>query len=464
MIELKIVNGFKNGGFLGMSFQRSRSTIKKPKPSWGISQHQSSPNPLLSRKTDPAVTQTNQNNPSGANFDFSTLNILPPNSSQTTPLQKSPAPTTFGEMVLQRQALQRQSKNPENSHTPTVQAEFEQNLESSKGGGTPLDQPLRAKLEPRMGADFSGVKVHTDSNADQLNQSIQAKAFTTGQDIFFRQGEYNPNSQEGQKLIAHELTHTMQQNPATIQRKQNGGALAKAGSTDDIKKLMIIQDIAERVKMIRGNGLQSSLGLYGITEKGRQSLAETNDFPSAYFKEWLLKLGNFDSSIKTLGKEVVKGFVKPKKGQKQQGIKTGLWTRANLHQAKKSFNNAVSRMRWGETKVVGQDENRRDIKKYSPMRKFGIFLNSTLGQYGKMSLKAGSKEYAIMIRSSSSYQELMVAYDQCREQMEGNLASQMKQVSPEGIIDYYATAIAMDAMSAMQNLSELEVDEELMKD
>jgi hypothetical protein len=62
-----------------------------------------------------------------------------------------------------------------------------------------------------MGADFSGVKVHTDTQSDQLNQSIQAKAFTTGQDVFFRQGEYQPESRSGQELIAHELTHVMQQ-------------------------------------------------------------------------------------------------------------------------------------------------------------------------------------------------------------------------------------------------------------
>jgi hypothetical protein len=69
-----------------------------------------------------------------------------------------------------------------------------------------------------MGADFSGVKVHTDSQSDQLNQSIQAKAFTTGQDVFFRQGAYEPSSRGGQELIAHELTHVVQQNGGAVQR------------------------------------------------------------------------------------------------------------------------------------------------------------------------------------------------------------------------------------------------------
>jgi hypothetical protein len=67
-------------------------------------------------------------------------------------------------------------------------------------------------MEQAFGADFSGVKVHTDGQSDQLNQSIQARAFTTGQDIFFRQGQYEPGSKGGQELLAHELTHVVQQN------------------------------------------------------------------------------------------------------------------------------------------------------------------------------------------------------------------------------------------------------------
>ena len=103
-------------------------------------------------------------------------------------------------------SIQRKSK-------PNVQADFEQNLNQAKGGGSPLDKAFRAKVEPAMGADFSEVKVHTDSDADKLSKAIQAKAFTTQKDIFFRQGEYEPESRGGQELLAHELTHVVQQNP-----------------------------------------------------------------------------------------------------------------------------------------------------------------------------------------------------------------------------------------------------------
>ena len=95
---------------------------------------------------------------------------------------------------------------------PNIQTDFEQNLNQAKGGGSPLDKAFRAKVEPAMGADFSEVKVHTSSEADKLSKAIQAKAFTTGKDIFFRQGEYEPGSKGGQELLAHELTHVVQQN------------------------------------------------------------------------------------------------------------------------------------------------------------------------------------------------------------------------------------------------------------
>jgi ppGpp synthetase/RelA/SpoT-type nucleotidyltranferase len=74
-------------------------------------------------------------------------------------------------------------------------------------------------MEQAFGADFSQVKVHTDSESDKLNKSIQAKAFTTGKDIFFKKGEYQPDSKPGQELLAHELTHVVQQNGNQVQAK-----------------------------------------------------------------------------------------------------------------------------------------------------------------------------------------------------------------------------------------------------
>ncbi|MEM7581260.1 MAG: DUF4157 domain-containing protein [Cyanobacteria bacterium P01_A01_bin.80] len=91
-------------------------------------------------------------------------------------------------------------------------------INSARGGGQPLAPRLQTQMGQAMGADFSGVRVHTDAQSDRLNQSLQAKAFTTGQDVFFRQGAYQPGSRGGQKLIAHELTHVVQQNGGAVRQ------------------------------------------------------------------------------------------------------------------------------------------------------------------------------------------------------------------------------------------------------
>lgn len=98
--------------------------------------------------------------------------------------------------------------------------EIETSLKSSKGGGTPLPSTTQNEMSEGFGADFSNVKIHTGSQAVQMNQDLGAHAFTNGSDIYFNQGKFNPESKEGKHLLAHELTHTVQQGASgnTIQR------------------------------------------------------------------------------------------------------------------------------------------------------------------------------------------------------------------------------------------------------
>ncbi|QJB28755.1 eCIS core domain-containing protein [Limnospira fusiformis] len=112
-----------------------------------------------------------------------------------------------------------------------VSADFESSLRREKGGGQPLDENLQSQMGRAMGADFGGVRIHQNSPANQLNQSIQAKAFTTGKDIFFKQGEYQPESRGGQKLIAHELTHVVQQGGVN-----NSGSVQRFNSSKEERK------------------------------------------------------------------------------------------------------------------------------------------------------------------------------------------------------------------------------------
>ena len=93
---------------------------------------------------------------------------------------------------------------------------------------------LRNMMESGFGQDFSHVRLHCDSEAASLSSSIHAKAFTHGSDIYFNQGQFSPYTSEGQKLMAHELTHVVQ-GTGTVERKYSAIAAEKAIKPFDFK-------------------------------------------------------------------------------------------------------------------------------------------------------------------------------------------------------------------------------------
>jgi hypothetical protein len=113
-------------------------------------------------------------------------------------------------------------------------------VEASRGGGAPLPAPVRQYMEPRFGADFSGVRLHTGPAAAQLATGLQANAFTYGRDIWFGAGQYRPDTNDGRTLIAHELAHTIQQG-GVIQRSASAAPVVERSEAihrsiwDDIK-------------------------------------------------------------------------------------------------------------------------------------------------------------------------------------------------------------------------------------
>ena len=123
------------------------------------------------------------------------------------------------EETLQQQPLQRKGDAAMAAPMPV-----ESSIAGARGQGQGLDNGTRGKMEGAFGTDFSSVRVHTDERADGLNRSLQSRAFATGKDIFFKSGEFNPGSRGGQELLAHELTHVVQQNSQRdkgIQLKRN---------------------------------------------------------------------------------------------------------------------------------------------------------------------------------------------------------------------------------------------------
>jgi hypothetical protein len=84
-------------------------------------------------------------------------------------------------------------------------------INTSRGGGSKMPENTLSFMESRFGADFSDIKIHTDTNAVQMSRELNAQAFTVGRDIYFNSGKYAPDSDSGRHLLAHELTHTVQQ-------------------------------------------------------------------------------------------------------------------------------------------------------------------------------------------------------------------------------------------------------------
>ncbi|MEO6548951.1 MAG: DUF4157 domain-containing protein, partial [Ferruginibacter sp.] len=127
--------------------------------------------------------------------------------------------------------IQRSGRGP-----PTSSIPFEQTLSSSKGGGSGLPGDTRQFMESRFNADFSGVRIHTGSTAESLSTNIHAQAFTHGNDIYFNSGKFTPNSTEGNTLLAHELTHTIQQGASKSNNNTAGQVSTKISRKNIIQR------------------------------------------------------------------------------------------------------------------------------------------------------------------------------------------------------------------------------------
>jgi hypothetical protein len=155
--------------------------------------------------------------------------------------------------LVQRQAEEEEEvQTKSNLQPPTcnLQASFdagpniESRLAASRGSGSPLPGEVRAAMEPRFGADFGGVRVHTGGEADQLNRQLSAQAFTHGQDIYMAAGKYAPGTTAGNRLLAHELTHVVQQTGKQV------GQVKGVASRAVIQRVLSLEDIIAALKNI----------------------------------------------------------------------------------------------------------------------------------------------------------------------------------------------------------------------
>jgi hypothetical protein len=156
--------------------------------------------------------------------------------------------------------LQRQAEEPEEeeeeeepiqakaagSRAMEVSAGLEADINAARGGGQSLPSSVRSSVEPQLGHDFSQVHIHTDARADKLSQQLGARAFTSKNDVFFRDGAYQPGSDSGRGLIAHELTHVVQQGAARVSRQAAETEEATAKSKEEVQKEL--KDAVDKLK------------------------------------------------------------------------------------------------------------------------------------------------------------------------------------------------------------------------
>ena len=152
--------------------------------------------------------------------------LINPESHQTPALRKDEADSGGAEALMNGRtdaltpaAVMHLQKTAGNA---TVSAALEEQETSpvkdvvGSGGGAPLDKDTRGLMESRLGADFSDVRVHTDAKASESAQSVQAYAYTVGSDVVFQSGKYEPESDSGKRMLAHELTHVVQQRSGPV--------------------------------------------------------------------------------------------------------------------------------------------------------------------------------------------------------------------------------------------------------
>ena len=118
-------------------------------------------------------------------------------------------------------------------------------LDVVSGGGATLDEPVRRDMESRMGHDFSDVRVHTDAAADHSARSVSAHAYTVGSNIVFQRGAYDPGSTAGRTLLAHELTHVVQQRSGPVDGTATGSGVRVSDPSDRFEQAAAAN--AERV-------------------------------------------------------------------------------------------------------------------------------------------------------------------------------------------------------------------------
>lgn len=146
----------------------------------------------------------------------------------------------------------------------------------NSSGGKPLPSSINQHMSNSIGFDFSAVRVHTDSNAQQMNQHLHSKAFTYGNDVYFNQNQYQPSKPQGEHLLAHELTHVVQQDGGAqlIQKQDAPGPPSEIPLNSDVGAFWFRANENGRIEFVYGTPKMPLMGERGAgfrCEDGRCS-------------------------------------------------------------------------------------------------------------------------------------------------------------------------------------------------
>jgi hypothetical protein len=153
--------------------------------------------------------------------------------------------------------------------------ELQATLDSSKGSGEAMDDETKSEMEEKMNADLSDVRIHTGAKAHDMSEGINAKAFTHGQDIYFKNGNYDPQSKEGKSLLAHELAHTRQQKGGLARMVQRGADDANDEASEELFTTNVVGTNV-KVKIGPGKETASNTKLIPIEDRRSQLLNSFN--------------------------------------------------------------------------------------------------------------------------------------------------------------------------------------------
>ncbi|NTU52249.1 MAG: DUF4157 domain-containing protein [Chlorobiaceae bacterium] len=192
--------------------------------------------------------------------------------------------------------------------------DLESRLHGSKGQGTPMDDKTRGEMERGFGQSFGGVSIHTGAEAARLSSDLNAQAFTHGSDIYFAEGKYDPGSSSGKHLLAHELTHTVQQRDG-LQRQmvQRDESLQDVGGAkepiDFDKQIITLPEISLPKAKDRGsNPKLSPPFVYPKGYERKNSYKDVDDESSSKQQQDVWKLGvkdGIDAKVQDLKQKAV---------------------------------------------------------------------------------------------------------------------------------------------------------------